>query len=373
MKAEGFTVFQGGGSDKRHLHLTHHFKLSGLWLSLLLSFLFCLLPWPSSGQTPTKHDPKNIAAMVNGRVITSADVDKKIALRLQRLRERIYRLRKGMLDVLINEIVVEEEAAKHGLSPVEYRGKLFEGVKVSGKEISERYNPSNQPYVDPQAMERLRQRLENDRRRGIYRTRLEELKAEADIKIFLREPPAESLEVDIAGRPSLGKPEAAVTIVEYADFQCPHCKRTAPILKDILKHYNGDVRLVFKHMPFNARPYAFQAAQASLCAADQDKFWDYHNLLFENAEKLSPGKFRELAATINLDVASFTQCLSSDRHKQKIYNDLAEIRLLGFQAAPSFLINGHYYSGSKSFEEFKKIIDSAMENQKKGKAHETKN
>lgn len=145
----------------------------------------------------------------------------------------------------------------------------------------------------------------------------------------------------IIPKPALGNPNAAIKIVEYSDFQCPFCKEAHGVVKQILAEYKDDISFEFKQFPLTTiHPMSFKAAEASECANDQGKFWEYSDLLFANQEYFSLRKFKELATELALDAKLFNACLDSGAKKQIVEMDQRAGLAMGVQSTPSFFING---------------------------------
>jgi protein-disulfide isomerase len=164
-----------------------------------------------------------------------------------------------------------------------------------------------------------------------------------------------------------GDAAAAVTIIEYSDFQCPFCKRFHDqVEQQIVDQYvkTGKVKLSYKHFPFLGDESKW-AAQAAECAADQNRFWDYHDTLFarqagENAGGFTKDKLIALATEIKLNTDTFTQCLNGDKTLERVTADANEGNTLGVRGTPSFLINGKLLVGAQPFEAFKNAIEAAL-------------
>jgi protein-disulfide isomerase len=154
---------------------------------------------------------------------------------------------------------------------------------------------------------------------------------------------------------------AQITLVEFSDFECPFCARHYPTLKKILEDYKGKVRLVYKHFPLSFHPNAQKAAEASECAVEQGKFWEYHDKIFENqASGLSLEKFKQWAKELGLDTSKFNDCLDSGKYAQKVQADYQEGLQKGVNGTPTTFVNGQPLSGALPYESFKQIIDSIL-------------
>lgn len=156
--------------------------------------------------------------------------------------------------------------------------------------------------------------------------------------------PALVRRIDIAGAPTMGPANAPVTIVEFADFQCPSCAMSVEILDRIVKDYAPNVRLVFKHYPLQYHTAADYAARASVAAMRQNKFWEMHHALFRNRTALQPEEIDRYAQELGLDLARFRQDIASPAVKQYVDRDRAQGDELKLHGTPSVFINGREFS-----------------------------
>jgi protein-disulfide isomerase len=168
-------------------------------------------------------------------------------------------------------------------------------------------------------------------------------------------------DVDLADAPIRGPEDAAVTIVEFSDFQCPFCNRVTPTLAKIRETYGDDVRIAFKHMPLSMHPQAPQAHAAAEAAHRQGRFWEMHDRIFQNQRDLSIATLESHARAIGLDMEQYAEDVADASVKQRIDEDMAQASKLGVTGTPSFFINGRYLSGAQPFENFKRMIDEALE------------
>jgi protein-disulfide isomerase len=177
---------------------------------------------------------------------------------------------------------------------------------------------------------------------------------ELDAKKITRYP------VEIGTSPTLGPANARVTIVEFTDFQCPFCSRVQPTLKQILEKYPQDVRKVFKHTPLAFHQDAPLAAEASLAAGAQGKFWEMKDILFNNQKSLKEEDLIRYAQELGLNLEQFKSDLTSRKYKEQVERDSKEAAALGVTGTPSFFVNGRYLSGAKPLEAFVQVIDEEL-------------
>lgn len=186
-------------------------------------------------------------------------------------------------------------------------------------------------------------------------------------------PPASgNLKVEIeANDPILGDEKAEVSIVEFSDFQCPFCERVySGALTDFKSSsyfIDGQVNLIYKQFPLTSiHPYAQKAAEASLCASDQGKFWEYHNMLFANQQVLDETSLKSYAQQLGLDSATFDSCLDGDEKASEVSKETQQGIKAGGQGTPYFVIINNKnkkteaVSGAVPFSEFESAINAVQ-------------
>lgn len=155
-----------------------------------------------------------------------------------------------------------------------------------------------------------------------------------------------------------GNKDGKFSIIEFSDIQCPYCTSLHTILKQVVEVYPNDVRWVYKHFPLNMHKYAKKAAEASECAGEQDKFWEYLDNLFENQRSITNEYLSLAAKNIGLNVSEFESCLTSGKYADKVNNDFLLGRKNGVTGTPTSLINGELVVGAQPFEYFKEKIEN---------------
>ena len=163
----------------------------------------------------------------------------------------------------------------------------------------------------------------------------------------------------VAHSPVKGNKDVPVTIVEFSDFQCPYCSRIQPTLRQVLKAYPKEVNLVFKHYPLSFHKQARNAVKAALAAEEQGKFWEMHDVIFENFSTLSEDKFEEFAVQLALNVEKFKEDYGSTKYDKIIQQDTSLARSVGITGTPTLFLNGKRMRG-RSFGDFKTSIDNIL-------------
>ena len=165
--------------------------------------------------------------------------------------------------------------------------------------------------------------------------------------------------IPVAGNPMRGPKDAKVTIVEFSDFQCPVCSQSAPLVEQVMKQYPKDVNFVYKQFPLTAiHPNAMPAAKAVVAAGKQGKFWEMHDIAFQNSRELSADKLKEYAGKIGLDVPRWEKDFNSPEIDQQVQKEMAEGRAADVNGTPTFFVNGKRVM-NRSVEGFKDMIEAA--------------
>lgn len=175
-----------------------------------------------------------------------------------------------------------------------------------------------------------------------------------------RPDPERRYDVEVGRSPARGNEDAAVTIVEWSDFQCPFCSRVWPTLARIEKDYGDQVRIVFKHMPLPMHTKAPAAHAAAEAAHRQGRFWEMHDRIFASQSRLDPQQYLVWAEEIGLDVDRFQRDVAAADTRGAVDADVRQAAELGVTGTPSFFINGRFLSGAQPYESFKRLIDEEL-------------
>jgi len=165
-----------------------------------------------------------------------------------------------------------------------------------------------------------------------------------------------------------GSPDAKVTIIEYADFECPACAiYSTEILKKLADEYKDNLRIVYRHFPLPQHRKAPDAARTAESAGKQGKFWEMHDLLYEKQEEWSTSQnfkelFSEYTKSLDLDLTKYTDDLSSDSVSQKIKKDEADGYKLKINSTPTFYVNGKIVSVNNGYDDLKSAVEAALTN-----------
>jgi protein-disulfide isomerase len=178
--------------------------------------------------------------------------------------------------------------------------------------------------------------------------------------------PAERVDLDLSlAAASLGDEDAPVVIAEFSDYQCPFCSRFAQQTKATIESSyvdDGTVQFLYYDFPLESiHPEATPAALAARCAGEQGKYWEYHDLLFQNQQTLSASNYDVWAGQLGLDTSKFSECVSSEKYSEEVQENLKVGSLGGIRGTPGFLINGRAVSGACPFSTFDEVVQAELD------------
>ena len=200
-------------------------------------------------------------------------------------------------------------------------------------------------------------------RADVYKTLMKDAKSQGHLPSPTRTEvqaggpdPKAVYKIPVDGRPALGPADALVTVAMFSDFQCPFCEKLKPVAHELVEN-NDDVRVVFVNLPLPMHARARDAAVAGLAAGRQGKFWEMHDMLFDNRRELGSADFKTYAQTLGLDVAQFEQDVQDPSIGQQIEQDEAVARTFGIRSTPSSFVNGRFVRGAQGTDVYQALID----------------
>lgn len=271
------------------------------------------------------------------------------------------------LESFVNNAVVDlhvqEVMQKSGKTKAQVENDLFKVDEPSKKEIEEWYN-ANKNRLPPgykleQIEDNIKMVLKNEGQNKAREKLVASLTKSKGAAFLLEKPQAPKVEIASAGFPSKGSDKAKVTIVEFADYQCPHCKSAGPEIKEAMKKFDGKVKVVFMDFPINQSGISEKVAHGAVCAQKQDKFWEYHEMAFEKQRELTAESPAQLAKDVGLNIKAFDTCYASDEPKQQVAKAKEEGERIGVAGTPAIFVNGRRVHGYGQ-EELTQAIEAAL-------------
>jgi protein-disulfide isomerase len=374
---------------------------------IVSSLLLCLLTFSYAAKNSKSVDRKEptmntvvregLIARVNGKEITLSDMDydiqKRYDFELHKLEVKLYREQRSQLNKMVEQIVLGKEAARRKITPDELlalvNAKAEEGTKVieANKErlfqeflddikkrnpefsaITPQDNPrgmlkeifASENGVQGPLIENAKKNIIAMKKEAHLRSKKKEFfetfRTRADIEILLERPQLINLDITADDDPYLGGKDAKITIIEFADYQCPFCSQVGQTLKDLLAKKEDKVKVIFRDFPLPSHKNARIAAEAAECADEQGKFWAYNELLFNNQQSLSVENLKTYAHGIGLNTEKFNRCLDTRKQRSEVEKDAADAKRAGINSAPSIVINGYYISGIPTLAYLEEVI-----------------
>lgn len=304
------------------------------------------------------QDQKAVVVQIGSTSLTGADMEKQDGGSLLQARYQLYLSERKVLDGFVDQQLLELHAKSEGLTVDQMlEAEAYKGIKdPTDDQLAVYYEgvESDQPFpaVKSQILDHIRQ-LRRSKARAAY---VQKLRAESNVRVMLAPPTAD---VNIEDANVRGSKDAPVTLVEFADYQCPYCAKVNPVLQKIEKEYGSKLAVVYKDFPLPMHKDSEKAAEAARCAGDQGKFWEYHDVLF-TSHQVDLASLKRQAGDLKLDQAKFDGCLDSGAKAAAVRKDLEEGQHLGLTGTPSFFANGHFFSGAADSATLHEILGMEM-------------
>jgi protein-disulfide isomerase len=327
----------------------------------------------ASGQSATAAANLRVLATVDGIPIYNSDIEHWWMVNdpssFAQVQQQLYDGSKRALDAVIGEMLLAREAARRRMTVEQLLASevAARAEPVTEQELQDMYSQAAAPGASFDELKTVI--LDYIRGQHVERAREKYL-------LELRKPASHAVNVELvdprehvyvrADDPIRGTREAPVTIVEFADFQCPYCKELEPVLRTLRDKYGDKVRIVWRDFPLSIHPDASEAASAAKCADDQGQFWRYHDVLFAHQENLGPDELAKYAAESGIDVPTFIQCMKSNAHEAETKSAVEEGIREGIEATPTLVINDQMVVGARDLSVYEDIIDRELAARGKG-------
>lgn len=335
----------------------------------MLAMLLTTLPGcsrkESASASTESSDGSEVVGYLGDEKITMAELEIEAASELARLKNERYEMLRKTLDDLVTKKLLTKEAAAKNVSEQElFKAEIADKLtpptdgELQGlwEQLKANPNFANQPFETFRA--RLEQEIMNRKRQARVQEYLQQLKAQAQFRSVL-DPPRFEINIP-AGEPSKGPDNAPVTMVEFSDFDCPFCKRSYPVVEQLLTEYGDRIRFVYRDFPLAAHQRAVPASQAARCAAEQDKYWPYFKNLMEQQGNLGDEDLKKRATDLGLDADRFNECYVAQRYTKQVESSFNDGKALGVTGTPTFFINGRMLVGQPTYESLKDIVEEEL-------------
>jgi protein-disulfide isomerase len=311
----------------------------------------------------TAADRARVLATVNGRNVTSGDVEDALRPLVFAVQEQVYALRRRELETRVNDLLLQQEAQKRGVTAnALLETEVGAKVPVVTEAQAQTFYDENKARINgdfARVKYQIIEYLQQQEREKLNEALAARLRQSAGAQIFLTAPEPPYFEIATDDQPSKGNPNAAVTLVEFTDFECPTCARMHPEVERLMAEYGDRVRLVVRDYPLPRHANAQKAAEAAEAAREQGKYWEYTTILFRNQSALGVDKLKEYASALGLDRARFDAALDSGKFAEAVRRDLLDGQKVGVSGTPSFFLNGRHVH-DLSYEGLKAAVEAAL-------------
>jgi predicted DsbA family dithiol-disulfide isomerase len=313
------------------------------------------------------------AAIVNGESISMKDVEdaaaddlQNIEFRKKQFEQQLKRDRQSALQDALEKVIKDRllsaEAKKRKITVDELLAIEVDGATAAPTdEAIVRFYNANKSQIQGTLADNagnIREYLRSLNRQTIFDNLMARLSADYGVKSFV-EPERTTLLLE--GQPSKGPAAAPVTLVEFADFECPYCGGLFPTLQKIQEEYKEKLRVVYVEFPLSSiHPHAEKAAEAALCANEQGKFWEMHDAMFADQTNLTVSDLKKKASQLTLDTGIFDACIDGGKYLSQIKSDLSQGVEAGVSGTPAMFINGRFLQGNLPFGEIQRVIDDEL-------------
>jgi protein-disulfide isomerase len=312
-------------------------------------------------EQPCQPDASPVA-LIGSEAVSADRLGELLGSKLARLKTEEYAIKRAALEEYANQLLLEKEASRRQITVDELIRREVEQQVPAVPEDDARalYESAKDRFGGVPESVALGTVQANLRKQRVARRRADytrSLRRMAGVRILIDAP---RQAINAGERPFRGPTTAPVTIVEFADYQCPYCANMEPTLKQLRDRYGDRIRFAFRHFPLPGHLQAPKAAEAAECAHEQGKFWEMHAKLFENPTALQPPDLSRYAAEIGLKPDVFQQCLASGRNAEKWRTDMEEGTKYGVAGTPTFFVNGRMVGGVRPYDAFAEIIEDEL-------------
>ncbi len=279
---------------------------------------------------------------LEGVAYQESDLPEALQQRLYEVRLGYYEQQQQIFDAALIDLELAERAKEANSTREAVTAELF-AVEPPGEAMVAGFYEANKARINQPfdaVRDRIAQMLIQRQVQSKQNLFVEQVKKARNFRSNISQPIAPVSDIATAGFPSKGGENAKVTVVEFADYQCPHCKHAAEGMRKLIERFGDDLRFVFMDLPVNPSGISRKVAVGAACADQQDEFWAYHDLAFERQETLSETSPTELAEGVQLDMDAFKSCMDSSFGTDRVASAEAEARKLGLSSTPSIFLNG---------------------------------
>ena len=325
---------------------------------MLTGLVFCVLvsaSWAEDGDNDSQ-----VVAEIGSQKITLGQVRQKQPARVLGAENAYYQAERDAIGQVLDEELLTNEARRENLSVEKlYERQVKSRIKIPTEaQLKFFYDTLDTNQSFDALRQKISDRIVQTQEKKLLANYVASLRAKENARILLQPP---KFDIILGKAPISGSKDAPVTMVEFADFECPYCRQTEPNLQKLREQFPDKLRIVYKNFPLPMHSHAQKAAEAGLCAAEQGKFWPYHDrLMAQTPPQLEVPQLKVLAASLKLDTARFDQCLDSGKEAATVGHDVEQGKSLGVEGTPSFFVNGYFLSGAGQYDTLRDLVERQL-------------
>ncbi|MDG9669125.1 thioredoxin domain-containing protein [Hahella sp. CR1] len=289
------------------------------------------------------------------------------AAALFELEQQVFERKSQILENAALQVHFQNLAKARNVSKEQVRNELIEIKPVTDEEVSQFFEANKQQIQRPfyEIKDAIKDALQKDRLQRAEHDLIASLKKQGQLSLHLVEPNAPVADLQLEGYPVRGAAQAPVSIVEFADFRCPHCKHASHTLRKILEKQSDSVRWTMVDFPVTGKTSVY-LAQVAYCAGKQDKYWEFHDAFFDYEGKLNEASVAGVAEKLGLDGAKIEECASSPEAVQFVEKEQNQAMALGLRGTPAIFINGLPFHGDNLEAALEEAVNAAVARSRAG-------
>ena len=307
-----------------------------------LKKIYAIVPGVDINTPGLKDDA--VVTTVAGQPVKAGAINERLKPIAYRVRMTAYETAKNKADRFVNDALLLDEANKRGIGPEQIvRAEITDKAKAPTEAEVRKFYDDNKARINSdfeQVRNQIAAYLQEQDRQRLEKELSARLQKGANIRWLLIEPPQPVQAVSADDDPSRGDVNAAVTVVEFTDFQCPSCALMHPVLEEVLKPYGNSVRLVVRDFPLSMHENALKAAEAANAANAQGKFFEYIALLYKRQKALDTPSLKKYASELGLNQQKFDAALDNGTYAGEIKRDITDGEIYGVGSTPTIFVNG---------------------------------
>ncbi|UZE95663.1 DsbA family protein [Alkalimarinus alittae] len=315
----------------------------------------------NASKTPSADQPDALISY-KGSDFTLSELPTSVAMPYYEMAHEHYEKQRAFLEEAALQLVAAELATKENISEELAREQLLSITPPSEDDVNRFFEANKERISKPfyEIKGDIAQYLTQQKVREKRFSVLGELERKGDFALLVKPPKSPAVSIDTEGYPTIGNPDGKIQIVEFADYQCPHCKEASHTLHTLLEQYGDDIQLTYMDFPINRSGVSRKVAEGAVCADQQGQFWEYNSLAFDNQAQLTLDSPATFANKLQLDKAQFESCIGASETIKKVKDSELQAINLGIRGTPAIFVNGRKLEGHEIEQALTKAVKELL-------------